>query len=434
MSSSTSITTLGDELDNVLLGLSMKTIRDLLRDLSIELTWKAFHWRVSLKKEILNLDFGLVKSIISRIRDVKLADIAIHSIRRQANKRSRRFAHFDALRRMRTDKLFGSPNSEIFPDVVPDQIQEERLKLFRDHTGDNFVQQFVCISCSGRFDASDTVELSMHAIPNKHRLKPSDEHDTYGLHEGMLLHSTAIEAFHLGNDQVRFCLSCISSLQDDQTPKFSLANKMWIGDIPTQLSILTLPERLLISIYFPSAYIVKLYPKAPNARHWHGLDVNMGLRGNVSTYKLDISGIHDMVKGNLLPRPPEILASLISVTLVGPRGKPERAIRGLCQVRHRRILDALLWLKQHNLFYKTITIDDSILSRLPDDDVPESIYDNIKHVSTTSDPVEKNSNISSVDISLNEPERLSDNGLIYEHDDSFDGVDGDDYNLNIGKF
>lgn len=90
----------------------------------------------------------------------------------------------------------------------------------------------------------------------------------------------------------------------------------------------------------------------------------------------------------------------------------------------------MLWLKQHNLFYESIIIDDSILSRLPDEDVPESIYDNIKYASTVSDPAEKNSNISSIDISLNEQEHLLDDE---EHDYLSDVIDDGDCNLPIGK-
>jgi hypothetical protein len=35
----------------------------------------------------------------------------------------------------------------------------------------------------------------------------------------------------------------------------------WISDVPLELRVLTLPERVLVARHFPAAYIVKLYPK-----------------------------------------------------------------------------------------------------------------------------------------------------------------------------
>jgi hypothetical protein len=42
-----------------------------------------------------------------------------------------------------------------------------------------------------------------------------------------------------------------------KTPALSLANGMWIGEVPLELSVLTLPERILVAHYFPAAHIVK---------------------------------------------------------------------------------------------------------------------------------------------------------------------------------
>jgi hypothetical protein len=65
---------------------------------------------------------------------------------------------------------------------------------------------------------------------------------------------------------------------------FLLANNLWIGDTSRDLSILTLPERMLIAKYFPSAYIVKLYPKKVGAHFWDRSQMHSSLRGNVATF------------------------------------------------------------------------------------------------------------------------------------------------------
>jgi hypothetical protein len=78
----------------------------------------------------------------------------------------------------------------------------------------------------------------------------------------------------------------------------ALANDMWIGDVPFELSVLTLPEQILIARHFPAANIVKLYLQKKGAR-----SANCALRGNVSTYRLNTEEIADMVQGNIMPHP-----------------------------------------------------------------------------------------------------------------------------------
>ncbi|KAH8977232.1 hypothetical protein EDB86DRAFT_2774286, partial [Lactarius hatsudake] len=124
------------------------------------------------------------------------------------------------------------------------------------------------------------------------------------------------------------CSSCVCDLKKDKTPSFSLANGMWIGEVPWTppplLNIFTLPKRILIAQYFPATYTVKLYPKKKGACNWSSAGMQSGLRGNVSTYHLntnDIAHLTDMQK--LLPSSP-ILAATIGVTFIGPKNLPEK--------------------------------------------------------------------------------------------------------------
>ena len=98
-------------------------------------------------------------------------------------------------------------------------------------------------------------------------------------------------------------------------PKFSLANNLWIGDIPWQLRVLSFPEQLLISHLYCWVYVFKLFPKASGGSDLSGLQ--RGMRGTVCAYDLDMAGISSMITGNLMPRPLLILSSLISVTFIG---------------------------------------------------------------------------------------------------------------------
>jgi hypothetical protein len=70
---------------------------------------------------------------------------------------------------------------------------------------------------------------------------------------------------------------------------------MWIREVPLELNILTLLERVLIARFFPAAYIIKLYPKKRGARFWANDNFHCGLWGNVSTYRLNTDDITSMV-------------------------------------------------------------------------------------------------------------------------------------------
>jgi hypothetical protein len=70
---------------------------------------------------------------------------------------------------------------------------------------------------------------------------------------------------------------------------------MWIREVPLELKILTLLERVLIARFFPATYIIKLYPKKEGARFWANANFHCGVRGNVSTYRLNTDDITSMV-------------------------------------------------------------------------------------------------------------------------------------------
>ncbi|KAF7310022.1 ATP-dependent DNA helicase [Mycena indigotica] len=168
-----------------------------------------------------------------------------------------------------------------------------------------------------------------------------------------------------------FCSTKKSTVEDPMTPRLALANNMWIGDVPFQLEILTLPEQLLVALYFPAA--------AANAGGIEAIAINEKLRGNVSTFRLPTAQIIDMAAGQIVPRPSLILASLIGVTFVGVDRKALPTLKTLFRVRRQRVFEALLWLKQNNTVYRDITIDSGAIQKLPEDDIPSEISENVRY-------------------------------------------------------
>ena len=77
---------------------------------------------------------------------------------------------------------------------------------------------------------------------------------------GKLFYNQVI-MYREGNPFGFICNSCADDLASKKVPQYTLANNLWIGDVPEEMAILMLPEPILVSIYYPAAYIVKLYSK-----------------------------------------------------------------------------------------------------------------------------------------------------------------------------
>lgn len=155
---------------------------------------------------------------------------------------------------------------------------------------------------------------------------------------------------------------------------------MWVGEVPFELRYLTIAEQLLIARVYPRVFVVKLFPKSNSH---HGLEndqLQTALRGNVTTFELNSDAIADMIAGNLMPQPPAVLASVLSVTFIGRGSTLSPAALRLFQVRRHMLVQALKWLRANNpKYYGDIQIDDSRLAMLPEDDVPPEVLVNIHH-------------------------------------------------------
>lgn len=273
--------------------------------------------------------------------------------------------------------LGGVHDSE-FMQVQSPAVVQSCISRFIDRTSNAALRMVTCMVCARDLEQETATDVSVKDIPNPHLLVPQIAHADHNLVHGLLLHNQAVHDAEKNSAKGSVCHECWESLKKDKLPKLSLANGMWIGDTPFELSVLTLAEQILIARNYPAAYIVKLYPKKRGAKHLH-----RGLRGNVSTYRLDSQEIADMVAGNIMPPPSRILASIIGVTLVGPKNIPETTMPGFLKVRRRRVQEALEWLKLHNPLYANIEISHQRLSELENDGIPQEIIQTARHSDDT---------------------------------------------------
>ena len=268
-----------------------------------------------------------------------------------------------------------------FFETVSDQCHRERITMFIDATGSKVTASAICVVCAGSFFRAEVESVLLHFLQESGKLVPTSVHPHHVLTDGMLLHSNPL-CYHTdsaGNSCASICLSCLASLRKGNVPSFSLANRMWVGDVPLVLSILTLPERVLVARFFPAAYIVKLYPMRKGACFWPSDGFHSGVRGNVSTYRLNTDDIVEMTDTHVMPPSSAILAATIGVTFVGPRNLPQRTMPGFLRVNRNRVHDALSWLKLHNPLYRDVIISTERLLELPLDGVPVEISALAKH-------------------------------------------------------
>ncbi|KAJ3561239.1 hypothetical protein NP233_g10314 [Leucocoprinus birnbaumii] len=266
------------------------------------------------------------------------------------------------------EEIYAKLSAE-FLEVVPKEVVKDCMKAFIEKTGNEALSTRMCGVCA-RLTPLRTIStfITVADIPNTHLLKPFRPHPRHNIIDSFIFHDTVQPG-----DAIDICAECLRRLQHNKLPPLALANNMWIGPVPFQLRVLTLAECILVAIYYPTAYIMKLYPKDPSVRYWDPNTLNLGLKGNVSTYPLDPQEVARFMEDSTMPPPATILSETIGVTLIGLRGFPERTMPDILKVRRSRVRDALQWLKANNPLYADIVISEERLQALPEDGVPTEI-------------------------------------------------------------
>ena len=141
---------------------------------------------------------------------------------------------------------------------------------------------------------------------------------------------------------------CTRCKRDKGEPKqYSVENDMYPGSVPLCLQGLTQVEEMLIARACP---IMCIYRK-------HG-----GQRG----YKGHVVNLPQTIQGFL-----DTLPSYVNdLTILIVRRQGAANSHADLKVRRGRVLTAIQWLKQNNIYYRDITINYNALQRLPQDAVP----------------------------------------------------------------
>jgi hypothetical protein len=142
---------------------------------------------------------------------------------------------------------------------------KECYERFMCATSNESLAMSVCAVCAQETSRKEGDFVCIHEFPNiTELLKPRPPNDDQQLWNGMLLHLPSLRT-RQGNREAWMCNQCRRALLRERLPKHALANNLWIGCVPPELAILTLPGQLLIVRHYPRCYVFKLYPKAVRA-------------------------------------------------------------------------------------------------------------------------------------------------------------------------
>ena len=152
----------------------------------------------------------------------------------------------------------------------------------------------------------------------------------------------------------RICKSCYKSLSKGKRPVHSLANGLWLGEVPMELSDLSYTEQLLIARVRHNRCIVRV----SSGMH--------KMRANAITFANPTPKIY-----NILPPPIEDLDEVLAFIYTGPC-KPTRSDfeRTPLLVRRNKVATALNWLKLNHCDYFDLEISEKNLAQYPENDIP----------------------------------------------------------------
>ncbi|CAF4684330.1 unnamed protein product [Rotaria sp. Silwood2] len=217
-----------------------------------------------------------------------------------------------------------------WPGPISRDLKETRLQQFLEQMSMSKLAEATCAVCNIRTPAKDAKKIPISKIPNIDLLKASEELKT-------LIKNSTENTATLSDDNNTHT----TSHTEKQIPKFSVANNMWLGDIPTVLQGLTIPEEKLISLYRHNSCIIKL--QSP----FHSTTTaQTALKGNCITFLQNVPNIV-----NSLPLTLADLCDTLKVIFIGARPPDRLHLKKVLTVRKKRIIQALQWLKKYNMLY-----------------------------------------------------------------------------------
>ena len=273
--------------------------------------------------------------------------------------------------------------AENWPQRIPHAEKANIVHNFRSATSSEALKSFTCASCAERVRVTKqhnvpAADIDLGILRQPVPLSPEVAHLTPpmpfadGILDGVLVDPDGVLCGTDGSVSLLLCPPCKNALFRGKLPRFSLANLNILGNVPPELSDLTLVEELIVARCRAKLCVVKLQD------HRDDVDlptVQRGIRGHVIIFPQ-----HPETVSNLMPA---ALSDIIAPICVIFCGSTKPSLQWLKEkarplvVRREAVLKALQWLRTHNLLYRDVVIDAVRLSALPEEDV---LNYNVEHV------------------------------------------------------
>ena len=272
-----------------------------------------------------------------------------------------------------------------WPKLIPMAFKEKIIRDFRAATSSMTLASFTCACCARELAVSERVcrqhtEVNLQLLdgPTSHwndpafRAPPTPFQD--GPLQGKLVDAHGVSTGGDGEVVLELCHACSRSLHRNTLPKHALANKLYVGPIPEELSDLTMIEECMVARARAKSWIVKLQERDSDAA---SPTSQRGLRGHTIIYPQQPDRLAEV-----LPPPVGETLTFICVIFVGSSKLTNEWLREKAKplvVRREKVRRALVWLKNNNPLYKDVEISEGNLRTLPADDVLPYHIERVAH-------------------------------------------------------
>ena len=273
-----------------------------------------------------------------------------------------------------------------WPQIVPHTLKDKLINLFREQTSSESLASVTCaasaestfLSLCNRVPVDEHLDLEMLKRPDRRHIPGKDEivdplwidSETYAprfiaplpFEPDVIVDPAGVSTNEHGNHVLTLCNTCCTAIRSRKVPPLALANHMMLGAVPDELKDLTVVEEAMIAKCRAKCWVIQLKEEtrdtsAPNSQR--------GLKGHIIVYPQRPSSI-----ATILPPSLDEVSTPICVIFVGsspPTAEWLRTKAKPLSVRREKVRQALVWLKQHNLHYKDIKINEDILQTLPEE-------------------------------------------------------------------
>lgn len=276
-----------------------------------------------------------------------------------------------------------------WPRMVPKTLKDRLLENFRNLTCKEALSTFTCASCAEETLIQDKrcVDLADFDIKLLHRpdrrlnkeevvdsewldsecTPPSAPFPELSVFNDALVEPRGVSIASSGNISMSFCKACFSSLKHNKTPPLALANHTFLGQVPDELKGLTVVEEAMIARCRSKCWIIQMKQDSQDDETLILPHAQRGMKGHIIVYPQRPSAV-----SQILPPSIEELTTPICVVFVGSSPPTEEWLKKKAKpliIRKERVRNALMWLKEHNHFYKDITINHDMLNNMPQEQI-----------------------------------------------------------------